>query len=265
MNAGRKRGFGVFVSAVLLGGACWSVVVACSSDERAGFTPDPAETGTDSGPSTTDGTFVETDAGGCQPEAPKKPLVAAPPTRFQPGTCTTTQVDGYLNDCLSSDGNVCKAYKDANAACAKCIENTDADGAWGPVVFYDSRFFYDYNYGGCIANVTGDFASTGCGAAQTRYLECRHAACNKCLPPGLPRDFEPFFECQRKKATDTLCAAELSETSTACAAYFTSKPTDACQGSTLPPQQYLKQLITAWCVGAVSDGGTDGGDGGDGG
>ena len=169
MNAVRKRGLGVCGSAMLLGAACWSVVAACSSEERAGFTPD-TDAGTDSGGlTTTDGSFVEGDAGGCQPEAPTRPLVAAAPTRFQPGTCTTTQVDGYVKDCLESDGNVCKAYKDANVACAKCIENADTDPAWGPVVFYDSRFFYDYNYGGCIANVTGDFTSTGCGVAQTRW------------------------------------------------------------------------------------------------
>ncbi|MBX3187860.1 MAG: hypothetical protein KF819_12630 [Labilithrix sp.] len=240
-----------------LGGVCVAVV-ACSDDTRVGFSPE--DSGVDaSGPITPDGSFAEIDAGGCPPTAPARPIPASAPARFTPGACTTAEVDGYVQDCLGSDGNVCKAFKDANVACAKCIESADTDATWGPIVFYDSRIFYDYNYGGCIANVTDDFATTGCGAAQTRYLACRHAACNACLPPGLPRDFEPFFECQKKKATDTLCAAELTEANTACAAYFASKPTDACQGSTLAPEQYLKQLIGAWCVGSPVDGGADGG------
>lgn len=261
MSVRSNHRLGVCVSAILLAGASWSIVVACGSDDAgAAFASD--EAGRDGGPSTIDGAFAGDDAGGCQPSAPTRPLSASAPARFAPGSCSTSQVDGYLKDCLQSDGNVCKAYKDANAACAKCIESTDSDPAWGPVVFYDSRYYYDYNYGGCIANVTNDFTTTGCGAAQTRYLECRHAACAKCLPPGLPRDFEPFFDCQKKKATDTLCASELTEANAACASYFASKPTDACQGSTLASEVYLKQLITAWCAGSLPDAGTDGGDGG---
>jgi len=138
-----------------------------------------------------------------------------------------------LKDCLKSDGNVCKAYKTANAACATCVESSSTDPTWGPVVFHGARQFYDYNYGGCIANVTGDLTATGCGAAETRYLECRRAACTSCLPAGLPRDYAPFYACESTLATDKLCAEELMGLSTACASYFGAKPKDACQAAGL--------------------------------
>jgi hypothetical protein len=265
MGERSKRGVGFGVSALLLSGACWAVVVACGSDdERTGFTPDDAATDVTTQP-TLDGTFGMNDSGGgCQPVAPTKPLATKPTKQFAPSSCTATQVAGYVKDCLQSDGNVCDAYKTANAACVACVESVSSDASWGPIVFYENRQYYDYNYGGCIANVTNDFSATGCGAAETRYLECRHAACVTCLPPGFPRDYKPFYECQNKSATDTLCATELSDVRTSCAAYFAGSPMDACQAGGLSSDDYLRKLITGFCGGADSDAG-DAGDGGDGG
>jgi hypothetical protein len=263
MSYSTKRRVGVGGCVLLVGALCWSVVVACSTDEEhTTFTVDDAGDSATTPPPAFDGTFAPEDAAGCAPVAPARPLSTAPPTHFQPGVCTSAQVDGYVKDCLDSDGNVCKAYKNANAACAACVETVSADSSWGAIVFYGSRQYFDYNYGGCIANVTGDFAPTGCGAAETRYLECRHEACAPCLPPGLPRDYAPFYACQAKKATDMLCAAELTEVNTACATYFAGQPKDACQAAGLPSHDYLRQLLTGWCGGAAPDAGDDAGDGG---
>lgn len=265
MSNKTKRGVGVGgVSALLLGAACWSVIVACSTDdERTPFTVTD-EAGDASMQPAIDGNFAPDDAaaGACAPVAPTKPLLTAPTKHFQPGACTTTQVDGYMKDCLQSDANVCNTYKTANAACAACVESNGADGSWGAIVFYENRRYYDYNYGGCIANVTGDFAASGCGAAETRYAECRHAACVQCLPNGFPIDYAPFYACQSAKKTDMLCATELSEVSTACATYFAATPKDACQGAGLSSDQYLRRIITGWCGGTASDAGDDAGDGG---
>lgn len=264
MSEKSKRGrLGVGLVAVVLGAACWSLVVACGSDdERAPFTP--ADDGGDAAapPPSFDGTFAEDDAGACPPSAPAKPVLTAAPAPFQPGSCSAAQVDGYLKECLDSDGNACNAYKTANAACAACVESNSADASWGPIVFHENRRYYDYNYGGCIANVTGDFSATGCGAAETRYLECRHAACVACLPAQLPLDYAPFYACQSAKATDKLCATELDGVKTSCASYFATKPADACQAGTLSSNDYLRRLITGWCGGSAPDAGGDGGDGG---
>lgn len=261
-----QRGLGVGVSAFFLAGVCWSVVVACGSDEqRDSFTPDDAGDATTQQPSL-DGTFAEADAGGaCAPVAPGQRTPPPPTKQFQNGSCTTAQLDGYLNDCLQSDGSVCNTYKTANPGCAACVESAGADPSWGPIVFYGNRRYYDYNYGGCIANVTGDFSQVGCGAAQTRYLECRHVMCEGCLPQTLPLDYAPFYACQTTKATDTLCATERADVGTACADYFAGKPKDVCQAAGLPSPDYLRQLITGWCGGTAADAGGDGGDGGDGG
>jgi hypothetical protein len=266
MSESSRRRLGVGVSAVLLGAACWALVVACGDDdERTGFTPDDAG-GTDATPQPSiDATFGENDAGACPPMAPTKRAAPSSIKPFQPGTCSPAQVSGYVKECLQSDGNACKAYKAASADCATCVESAAADASWGPIVFYENGQYYDYNYGGCIANVTNDFSATGCGAAQTRYLECRHAACVHCLPTGFPIDYAPFYACQATSATDKLCAAEVTDVGTACAAYFATKPTDACQAAGLPSTDYLRQLITGWCGGSASDAGGDGGDGGDGG
>jgi hypothetical protein len=263
MSSTTKRGLGVGVSAVLMAAACWSVVVACGTDEeQAAVTPDEASSADATPqPAFDSGTSTGNDAAGsCEPVAPKRPA-PTPPKRFQPGACTTEQVDGYVKECLQSDGKKCKTYKTANATCAACAESKSEDPAWGPIVFYENDRYYDYNYGGCIANVLDDFTAAGCGAAETRYLECRHAACVGCLPDSLPIDYKPFFACQNSKATETICAAEQSEVGSACAKYFAGKPTDACQGAGLSSDDYLRRLIGGWCVGTAGDAG-DGGDGG---
>ncbi len=253
----RKLGFGTATAIVATG--CWAVVIACSSESKESVAAADAAGAADAAP-TFDGTIAMTDSGrACVATAPKRPLLAAATKKFQPGSCTTTQVDAYVKDCLDSDGKVCSAYRSANAACAACAESTSADPAWGPVVFYENRQFYDYNYGGCIANVTGDFGESGCGAAQTRYLECRHAACVSCLPQKLPIDFAPFYACQAASATDTLCRVERDESTAACTTYFATTPKDACQAAGLAPLAYLRQLVTAFCGPSASDAG-DGGD-----
>ncbi|MEI9885754.1 MAG: hypothetical protein WDN08_04495 [Rhizomicrobium sp.] len=263
MKSSTKRGLGVGVSAFLLGTACWSVVVACGTDEaRPSFSIEDASEA-EAPPPSVDGSFEPADAG-CAPAAPARPIATAPSTHFTSGSCTPTQVDGYLKDCLKSDGNVCNAYKTANPTCATCVESNSGDPAWGPIVFYGAHQYYDYNFGGCIANVTGDYAATGCGAAETRYLECRRAACATCLPAGLPRNYAPFYACENTVATDKLCTEELTGVNTACADYFAAKNKDACQSTGLSSDDYLRQLMTAFCVG-TGDAGTDGGDGGDGG
>jgi hypothetical protein len=230
---------------------------ACGNDDaRPGFAIEDAAP-TEAAPPSVDGSFGETDAG-CPATDPPRPVTAAPPTRFTAGACSASQVDRYVTDCLQSDGNVCAAFRATNAACAACAESAGDASAWGPIVFYGARQYYDYNYGGCIANVTGDLTSAGCGAAETRYLACKRAACAPCLPSGLPRDYAPFYACENAGATDRRCAAELAEATTACAAYFAAKPVDVCQAAGLPPTDYLRRLIGGWCAG-------DGGDGGDGG
>gem|GEM_PF-4496969 len=254
------------VGALVLGAFGWTLTTACASDEdaRAPFTE--ADASADAArDGAADGSFGVDDAGTCPPRTPAQPVTTKPPRPFEAGACTTAQVAGYVSECVNADGNKCTAYKQANPTCAACVESTSADATWGPIVFYENRRFYDYNYGGCIANVTDDAAENGCGAAQTRYLECRHAACVACLPSTLPLDYEPFFACQGAKAVEQVCATELAAAQTSCADYFATKPTDACQGAGLPPEEYLRRLVTAWCAGAPNDAGADGGDAGDGG
>jgi hypothetical protein len=260
MSARIKRGVGFAV--LLLGATCWSVVVACSSDDETSATTITDDAGDAAKQPSTDSAVADSDAGVCGPIAPTKRVAPAPTKRFAPGTCTTAQINGYVKDCLESDGNACKTYKAASAGCAACIESASEDASWAAIVFYENGRFYDYNYGGCIANVTGDFSAAGCGAAETRYFECRHAACVSCLPDGFPIDYAPFFACQSKKATDTLCATELSDVSSACAAYFATSPMDVCQGSGLSSSDYLRRIMTGWCGGVAADAGADGGDGG---
>ena len=110
--------------------------------------------------------------------------------------------------------------------------------------------------------MTGDLTATGCGAAETRCLECRRAACTSCLPAGLPRNYAPFYACENALVTDKLCAEELRGVDTACAAYFGAKPKDACQAAVLSPDDYLRQLMTAFCGGAPGEAEADGGDAG---
>jgi hypothetical protein len=239
-----------------------ALAFACeSTEERTTFT------GTDAGatdaPPTPDGgggTFDEADAGGCAPVATTERAAPKSLRAFQPGSCTTEELAGYITDCLQSAGDKCEAYKTASATCAACIESKSTDETWGPIVFYEGRTYYDYNQGGCIANVTGDLADTGCGAAQTRYLECRHASCKGCITNAF--DLTPFYECQNGLPVDKTCADEKGKVQAACQQYFASGANDACQAKTVTGDAFTLQLITAWCGPSSTDAGIDAADSG---
>ena len=81
-------------------------------------------------------------------------------------------------------------YKTASPACAKCGESASADAAWGPIVFYENRQFYDYDYGGCIANVTGDFSDAGCGADKP------YETFSVTTPSGTKQYTDSFYGCR---------------------------------------------------------------------
>ena len=235
-------------------------VVACqttTTEDRGTFAAADASTGdataNEDGGNTSIG---EDDAGACAPTMPTERAAPKSIAPFQPGACTTEELSSYISECLKSDGDKCAAYKSASATCAACIETKSTDDAWGPIVFYEGRTYYDYDQGGCIANVTGDLSAEGCGAAQTAYLECRHAACNACITNAF--DLSPFYECETGLAVDKTCATEKGHVQVACQAYFASSPKDACQAAGLSSDAYILQLITAWCGPGPSDAG-DGG------
>lgn len=235
------------------------IVAACETSEepRANFSGGDAATTdaplNDGG----GGTFNETDAGGCAPVTTTERVGPASIRAFQPGACTTQELAGYVSECLQSAGDKCEAYKTASPTCAACIESKSTDESWGPIVFYEGRTYYDYNQGGCIANVTGDLSATGCGAAQTKYLECRHASCKGCITNAF--DLTPFYECQNGLAVDKTCADEKGKVQVACQQYFASGADDACQANGVTGDAYTLKLIAAWCGGSA-DGGMDAGD-----
>src|SRR5262249_4255467 len=153
-----------------------------STDNNTPATPDsggPADTGTDSAKKDT-GTTTTTDAdqNTCKP-ADVSGFTATwkAPTAFHQGRCTPSQIDALIDDCFGDPDDQTSSDVATKAApdCNDCMDTSDSDKAWGPLVS-DANGNYRVNIGGCIANVTGETGASGCGAKYSAASECGGAA-----------------------------------------------------------------------------------------
>src|SRR6185369_4100533 len=102
-----------------------------------------------------------------------------PPTPFHQGKCTPSQIDSLIDDCFgdAADEASCDAAVKAAPDCNNCMDTSEGDKAWGPLVA-DSAGNYRVNIGGCIGNATGDTSATSCAAKYGAASQCGGAACD---------------------------------------------------------------------------------------
>jgi len=103
----------------------------------------------------------------------RRDRVWAPPQRLHQQVCTAQQIDAVLQgDWLQLDG-------EEGRACLQCAYSDATDRSWG--AFINGRGGDTVvNRGGCIAQLTGDFSSRGCGAAVQKSDHCVDDACAAC-------------------------------------------------------------------------------------
>jgi hypothetical protein len=138
------------------------------------------------------------DGGTCAPEALPPSFTATwhVPNAFGTGACTPAQIDQFYTACLTPpiDSMTCGAFVAANGVCSTCLESTDKDAKYGPVIWHSNRTYFTLNIAGCIANAQADTSAKSCGAAYQAVLECKQTACEGCFLTG--GGFSAFSACQ---------------------------------------------------------------------
>lgn len=125
------------------------------------------------------------DASACYPHA----LAGFSPTWHPPpalGACTMVQLQTFAHCMFDSTPDAsCPAFfaSAANAGCNSCMNTPSTASHWG--TFVSSHGFLDLNVAGCIARLSGDVSSAGCGAKYGALMECREAMCDPyCSAPS---------------------------------------------------------------------------------
>jgi hypothetical protein len=205
--------------------------------------------------------------GTCSPSATidTSQITWVPPITPEPSGCSSVQVSDYYNDCLgtSATSTTCQGFTNnaANATCNTCLISTyDKDTKYGALIQIGG---VDYaNIAGCIAILTGDVSSTGCGAKNQAVTDCETLACSSSCPAVTDQtSFTEYTDCTTA-ADSAVCASyvtaecDLQDAGTdgSAAAYATCEN----QASF---EDYYNTMAVVFCGGyAVSDAGTDAGD-----
>ena len=169
--------------------------------------------------------FFAADSGDGARDAPATCAPALPagfaPAWKGPGVDTTkclkTQLQGYADACLGQpyDPGKCDAFKQANAACAACLETDDTATAYGPIIWHSQRLFFTVNIAGCISIEQADPTGATCAAAYQADVVCKETACTSCFFIASP-SFDTFAACE-KTAGSSVCQTYAPPEATKCA------------------------------------------------
>jgi len=180
-----------------------------------------------------------------------------PPLTPDPNACSATQIQAYFDDCLGTNATstACQGFTNlsANATCYACLLTPQTKTAYGALIAIGG---VDYaNISGCIAILTNDTSSTGCGAKEEAVTECDTLACQPNCPDVTDQtSFQQYEQCTQgaeaavcKPYVDAEC--DLSD---AGAVYATCINHSSFQ-------DYYNAIAPVFCGGYADDGGTDGG------
>jgi len=185
-------------------------------------------------------------------------LTWTPPRPINPTGCSDAQIAGYFAACLNG-GSTCSTFEgaQANKACVACINSNITDSAYGPLIAVPNNVVYA-NIGGCIALVSGDVSSTGCGAKAWEASECEDKACTDNCQGATFADYQ---KCTNAAASGT-CA---NEEKAVCDLSDAGNVTAACNLNASTFQDLYTSITTVFCGGYPADAGTSDGGSQDGG
>jgi hypothetical protein len=189
---------------------------------------------------------------GCTPsDVSISDLYWTPPATPNPTACTDTQIADYYTNCLPGSGTSCSTWESvqANADCATCLITQESASAWGPLIAVPNNVVYA-NIGGCIALVTGDTSSTGCGALAWEASQCTDMACSdNCIGAA----FTDYQACTQAARTGT-CAPEVNAE---CDLSDAGAVNAACNLNASTFQDLFLSIGKVFCGGGATDAGTD--------
>jgi hypothetical protein len=212
-----------FVSVALSAGSFALAAAACDGEPSSTFNTNEDSGFVSPGPGfDIDGGSMGNDATGPVNCAPSLPATFAPvwkpPTKAT--ACSPDELGEYFDACLSnakSDaGDPCKAWTEAHAQCAACIEPTDNSGA---IQWHRERYYYTLNVAGCLALERSEPNEGQCPATYAASIQCQRESCGDCFQTP-NATFADFQRCQAS-AKASACASRAAKVAEVCGTNYT--------------------------------------------
>jgi hypothetical protein len=140
-----------------------------------------------------------------------------PPNTLHSGACTAVNaqlaVDCVFDDTVNQTACTAFAADAGNSACQDCIFSTSTASSYGAIVV--SGTLGTLNVAGCIARLSGDVSSSGCGAKLQSLSQCEDYVCSGCDDPGSSQQaLDDYLQCQ-SDADNSACSSYVSAASCA--------------------------------------------------
>lgn len=167
----------------------------------------------------------------CQPESVSgfSPSWKAPKP-IHSSACTQANAQMVVDCSFDSSMNqtTCDTFLNntVNAACVQCVLTDKTATTYGPVIMDGS--VGSLNIAGCVAALSGNTMSSGCGAKFQALQQCRDASCANCPDPSSSQQaFDDFQQCGID-AEGTECASYVTASSCIDALIDTGGSANAC-------------------------------------
>lgn len=179
-----------------------------------------------------------------------------PPSRMSAPSCSSMQITDYFNACygMGATNMTCSNYRMAalNMTCVKCIESTDTDAQWGPLIsgtgMYVTMGTVKANYEGCLAKL----GETACADDTFKAGLCNKYACEEQCPVSDTQSYNEYNKCTTKAST-TVCKMYTDKQNTSCGSPEAGAAIAQCKGSNF--QDYYTKAATVFCGGLIVDAG----------
>jgi hypothetical protein len=177
---------------------------------------------------------LETDGG----SAPLTTVWKAPGALHR-GACTSAQADQLVHCVYDDPLHTTKACQDflaaaENQTCITCGVTSRSEPVWGAIIEYSAQDFPRENVEGCVAALSGDASTNGCGAKLLAVQDCENYVCRACGP-------EADYNACADVADGTLCA------SFAAAAACSVPYMEQCWPNGLGPVEAGRHLVKLFC------------------
>ncbi|MGO9709099.1 MAG: hypothetical protein ACLQBL_09560 [Polyangiaceae bacterium] len=169
----------------------------------------------------------------CSPQPLGSCVPGYNPPANNKGSCTSTDVTTFFNDCLSvtpPQTPICDGSDLSSEACFNCLASQPSNATWGAVILYSSAWWL--NLGGCYALIG---ATAACATAVQEQAECEAAACSNTCSTASNSEGQACLA----SADGTVCSAYTTSISTNCPSTITTAA--ACGATTNAANPELAQ------------------------
>jgi hypothetical protein len=173
------------------------------------------------------------------------PPMSIPPPNASTDSCTSMQLSGYWTACRDTNATsmTCNAWRMANMACAGCLESTDTDASWGPLVYGSGQYVTNgtvrANYEGCLVKL----GYQACADASFRQGLCTKFACEEQCPVMDNTSYQEYVKCTNTANTG-VCKMYTDKVTMTCAA-DAAPNLAACRGNNF--QDFFNKIAPIFC------------------